>query len=72
MLETISSLVADGEKVALKPISFSFGASLGGNIPPIRNTVCAFIPAFSATCTNQRGETVVEGEWSVRLYEAPS
>jgi len=30
------------------------------------------ILTLKATCTNQRGETVVEGEWSVRLYEAPS
>lgn len=30
------------------------------------------ILTLKATCTNQKGETVVEGEWSVRLYEAPS
>jgi len=30
------------------------------------------ILTLKATCTNQRGETVVEGEWAVRLYEAPA
>jgi len=30
------------------------------------------ILTLKATCTNQKGETVVEGEWTVRLYEAPS
>ena len=30
------------------------------------------ILTLKATCTNQKGETVVEGEWAVRLYEAPS
>jgi len=30
------------------------------------------IVTLKATCTNQKGETVVEGEWTVRLFEAPS
>jgi 3-hydroxybutyryl-CoA dehydratase len=30
------------------------------------------IVTLRATCTNQKGEKVVEGEWTVRLYEAPS
>jgi 3-hydroxybutyryl-CoA dehydratase len=30
------------------------------------------IVTLKATCTNQKGENVVEGEWTVRLYEAPS
>ena len=30
------------------------------------------ILTLKATCTNQKGETVVEGEWAVRLYEAPA
>ena len=29
------------------------------------------IVTLKSTCTNQKGETVVEGEWTVRLYEAP-
>ncbi len=30
------------------------------------------IVTLKTSCTNQKGETVVEGEWTVRLYEAPS
>ena len=30
------------------------------------------IVTLKASCVNQNGETVVEGEWTVRLYEAPS
>ena len=30
------------------------------------------ILTLKTSCTNQKGETVVEGEWTVRLYEAPS
>ncbi len=30
------------------------------------------IVTLKATCTNQKGQTVVEGEWTVRLYEQPS
>lgn len=30
------------------------------------------ILTLKTACTNQNGETVVEGEWTVRLYEAPS
>ena len=30
------------------------------------------IVTLKASCTNQKGETVVEGEWMVRLYEEPS
>ena len=30
------------------------------------------IVTLKTTCTNQKGKTVVEGEWVVRLYEAPS
>ena len=30
------------------------------------------ILTIKTSCTNQKGETVVEGEWTVRLYEAPS
>ena len=30
------------------------------------------IITLKTTCTNQKGETVVEGEWTVRLFEAPS
>lgn len=30
------------------------------------------IVTLKATCTNQKGENVVEGEWTVRLYEAPT
>jgi 3-hydroxybutyryl-CoA dehydratase len=29
------------------------------------------IVTLKATCTNQKGETIVEGEWTVRLYEPP-
>ncbi|MFC2017042.1 MaoC family dehydratase [Chloroflexota bacterium] len=29
------------------------------------------IVTLKASCTNQKGETLVEGEWTVRLYEAP-
>jgi len=29
------------------------------------------IVTLKVTCTNQKGEAVVEGEWAVRLYEAP-
>ena len=30
------------------------------------------IVTLKATCTNQKGEKVLEGEWTVRLYEAPA
>jgi len=30
------------------------------------------IITLKTSCTNQKGETVVEGEWTVRLYQAPS
>jgi len=30
------------------------------------------IVTLKATCTNQKGEKVVEGEWTVRLFEAPA
>ena len=30
------------------------------------------ILTLKTSCTNQEGKTVVEGEWTVRLYEAPS
>lgn len=30
------------------------------------------ILTLKTSCTNQKGETVVEGEWTVRLYEPPS
>jgi len=30
------------------------------------------ILTLKTSCTNQKGEVVVEGEWAVRLYEAPS
>jgi len=30
------------------------------------------IITLKTTCTNQKGEVVVEGEWTIRLYEAPS
>jgi len=30
------------------------------------------IVTLKTSCTNQNGETVVEGEWTIRLYEAPS
>ena len=30
------------------------------------------ILTVKTSCTNQKGETVVEGEWAIRLYEAPS
>lgn len=30
------------------------------------------IITLKTTCTNQKGETVVEGEWTLRLYEAPA
>ena len=30
------------------------------------------IVTLKTNCTNQKGETVVEGEWTVRLYQAPS
>ena len=30
------------------------------------------IVTLKASCINQKGETVVEGEWMVRLYEKPS
>ena len=29
------------------------------------------IITLKTTCTNQKGQTVVEGEWTLRLYEAP-
>lgn len=29
------------------------------------------ILTLKTRCTNQKGETVVEGEWTVRLYQAP-
>ncbi len=30
------------------------------------------IVTLKTTCTNQKGEVVVEGEWTVRLFEAPA
>lgn len=30
------------------------------------------IITLKVACTNQKGETVVEGEWVLRLYEAPA
>ncbi len=30
------------------------------------------IITLKTTCTNQKGEPVVEGEWALRLYEAPA
>ena len=30
------------------------------------------IVTLKASCTNQKGETIVEGEWVVRLFEAPA
>ena len=30
------------------------------------------IVTLKTSCTNQKGETVVEGEWTVRLYEVPA
>ena len=30
------------------------------------------IITLKTTCTNQKGEAVVEGEWALRLYEAPA
>ena len=30
------------------------------------------ILTLKTSCTNQKGEVVVEGEWAVRLYETPS
>ena len=30
------------------------------------------IVTLKASCTNQKGEAIVEGEWTVRLFEAPS
>lgn len=30
------------------------------------------IVTLKTGCTNQKGERVVEGEWTIRLYEAPS
>jgi len=30
------------------------------------------IVTLNASCTNQKGETIVEGEWVIRLYEEPS
>lgn len=30
------------------------------------------IVTLKTSCVNQKGEAVVEGEWTVRLYEAPS
>ncbi len=30
------------------------------------------IVTLKTSCTNQKGETVVEGEWTLRLFEAPS
>ena len=29
------------------------------------------IVTLKTSCTNQNGETIVEGEWAVRLFEAP-
>lgn len=29
------------------------------------------IVTLKTNCTNQKGETLVEGEWTIRLYEAP-
>ena len=30
------------------------------------------IVTLKASCTNQKGETLVEGEWTVRLFEKPA
>ena len=30
------------------------------------------IVTLKASCTNQKGETLVEGEWTVRLYQEPA
>ena len=30
------------------------------------------IVTLKTSCVNQKGEAIVEGEWTVRLYEAPS
>jgi len=30
------------------------------------------IVTLKASCTNQKGETLVEGEWTVRLFEEPA
>ena len=54
----------------LRPVAIGDTITATGEVIKVRKD--NGIVTLKTTCTNQRGEAVVEGEWTVRLYEAPS
>jgi len=53
----------------LAPVGIGDSITATGEVINVRKD--KGIVTLKVTCTNQRGETVVDGEWAVRLYEAP-
>ncbi len=54
----------------LAPVRFGDTLTARGEVIAVRKD--KGIVTLKTSCSNQKGETVVEGEWTVRLYEAPS
>ena len=54
----------------LAPVRFGDTITARGEVIAVRKD--KGIVTLKTSCSNQKGETVVEGEWTVRLYEAPS
>ena len=54
----------------LAPVRIGDTITASGEVIAVRKD--KGILTLKTSCTNQKGETVVEGEWTVRLYQAPS
>ena len=54
----------------LAPVRIGDTITATGEVAAVRKD--KGILTLKTSCTNQEGQTVVEGEWTVRLYEAPS
>ena len=54
----------------LAPVKIGDTITATGEVTKVRKD--KGIVTLKTTCTNQNGETVVEGEWTVRLYPEPS
>ncbi len=54
----------------LAPVRIGDTITATGEVTAVRKD--KGILTLKTSCTNQEGQTVVEGEWTVRLYEAPS
>ena len=53
----------------LGPVRIGDTVTAAGEVVAVRKD--KGIVTLKTTCTNQKGEKVVAGEWTVRLYEAP-